>query len=260
MDRRRVTQRWVAGLAVVLVGGLIVARHHGSSSETGPRAPAADDSRVAALSHDTEAAPRAQPVDYTVCLQPLGEHDAGLLAPIARGIAQAYGFTVRPLPAVRLPDAAWYPPRARHRADALLQHLLFDRLPASPGCHALLGVTGVDISTTKGPHSDWGVLGLAFLGQRVAVVSSHRLAGVARPRVVERMTKVAIHELGHVVGIGHRSDGPACIMNDAVGAVATIDRAQGALCAPERADAERYLGRSLPVRDSLDWRAILDGG
>ena len=256
-------RRWfLAGLATVaIVGGLLVARHGGlPSSTSGQRATPVADRREDRPASSEPSARRADRVDYTVCLQPLGEHDASLLAPMARGIAQAYGFSVRRLPATRLPDAAWYPPRARYRADALLQHLLFHRLPESTGCHALLGVTGVDISTTKAPHFDWGVLGLAFFGQRVAVVSSHRLVGVARPRVVERMTKVAIHELGHVVGIGHRSDGPAFIMNDAVSAVATIDAAQGALCAPERDDAERFLGRALPARDALDWRAIIEGG
>jgi hypothetical protein len=58
--------------------------------------------------------------------------------------------------------------------------------------------------------------------------------------------------------VPHRDDGAACIMNDAVGAVASIDRAEGAMCAPERAAAERFLGFALPVRERLDWRAILD--
>ena len=131
-------------------------------------------------------------------------------------------------------------------------------LPEADGCHALLGFTAVDISATRGGHADWGVLGLAFFGQRVAVVSSYRLrAGVDADGATRRAVKVAIHELGHVVGIPHRADGPACVMNDAVGAVATIDAAQGALCSGERADAERFLGRKLPLRDALDWDAVL---
>ena len=198
------------------------------------------------------------PVEYTVCLQPLGEHDATLTGPIGRGIAQAYGFGVRTLPARPLPASAWYPARSRHRADALLEHLLFDVLPETPGCHAVLGLTGVDISATRGEHLDWGVLGLAFFGQRVAVVSSYRLrAGVDGPGAATRAVKVAIHELGHVVGIPHRDDGAACVMNDAVGAVATIDKATGTLCAGERADAERFLGRRLPGGDGIDWDLVL---
>lgn len=206
----------------------------------------------------TPSAPPAAPVPvrYTVCLQPLGDHDATLLSPIARAIAQAYGFDVRALATRPLPEFAWFPPRKRHRADVLLDHLLYDVLPASTGCHAVMGFTGRDVSTTKGPHADWGVLGLAYQGGRVAVVSTFRLRGVDRPHLVRRAAKVVLHELGHVIGVGHRDDGPHCIMNDAVGAVATIDRADGPMCPPERADAERFLGYRLPVPAALDWDTI----
>ena len=222
---------------------------------------AASEPATAASSPPVRGRPTAVslPAEYTVCVLPLGEHDAALPAPIGRGLRQVYGFRVRTLTARALPADAWYPARARHRADALLQHLLFDVLPGTDGCHALLGLTGVDISASRGEHLDWGVLGLAFYGQRVAVVSSYRLrAGVDRRDATTRAVKVAIHELGHVVGIPHRDDGPACVMNDAVGAVATIDASTGALCAGERADAERFLGRKLPARDALDWDTILE--
>lgn len=205
------------------------------------------------------AAPAPRPVRYTVCLQPLGEHDATLLPAVERAIGQAYGFAVRRLAPHPLPGFAWYPPRSRYRADALLDHLLYDVMPVAPGCHAVVGFTAVDVSTTKGGHEDWGVLGLAYHGGRVAVVSTHRLRnGVEREQLSRRAVKVVLHELGHVIGVGHREDGERCLMNDAVGAVATIDRAEGAMCEPERADAERFLGFRLPVVESLDWPAILD--
>src|SRR5436190_17542779 len=98
---------------------------------------------------------------YTVCLQPLGEHDASLLAPIGRGIGQAYGFEVRQLAPRPLPQSAWYPPRSRYRAQKLLDHLQSRVLPAEPGCDAVVAVTAADISISKGKHADWGVLGLA---------------------------------------------------------------------------------------------------
>lgn len=194
---------------------------------------------------------------FTVCVQPLGAHDPTLVGPVGRGIAQAYGFSVRRLDPRPMPAAAWYPPRSRHRAQRVLDHLLADVLPAEAGCDAMVGFTSADVSTTMGEHPDWGVLGLAYLGNRVAVVSSFRMRRDAdRRRQVERAVKVVIHELGHVVGVPHRDDGPRCIMNDAGGSVRSVDRASGALCAAERAAAEAALGFDLPVRDGLDWGAI----
>ena len=195
---------------------------------------------------------------YTACLQPLGRHDPALLGPIIRGLGQAYGFAVRVLPPRPLPAKAWYAPRSRYRAQLLLDHLRADILPATRGCDAMLGFTGVDVSMSKGAHADWGVMGLAYPRYRVAVVSSFRLRRDADSRrVTERAVKVVIHELGHVLGLPHRSDGPECVMNDAAGSVRTIDRARGHLCAPERAAAEALLGRRLPQRTQLDWDAIL---
>ena len=204
------------------------------------------------------AAPPPRPVRYTVCLQPLGEHDASLLAPVARAVEHAYGFATRTLAARPLPAFAWYPARSRYRAEVLLDHLLYDVMPPAEGCHAVVGFTAVDVSTTKGEHEDWGVLGLAYLGGRVAVVSTYRLRrDVDRDTLVARTVKTTLHELGHVIGVPHREDGERCLMNDAVGAVATIDRAEGAMCAAERAAAERFLGFALPVREVLDWPGII---
>lgn len=206
---------------------------------------------------DEVPAPRRRADDFTVCLQPLGTHDPSLLEPVRRGIAQAYGFSTRQLTERPMPAAAWYPPRQRHRALGLLDHLRDEVLPLEPGCDAVVGVTALDVSTPLREHPDWGVMGLAYLGGKVAVVSSFRLRrDVERRRVVERAVKVVIHELGHVVGVPHRDDGPGCIMNDAAGSVRGIDLAAGALCDPERAVAEDALGIELSGRDALDWDAI----
>jgi archaemetzincin len=207
-------------------------------------------------------ADRRTGASFTVCLQPLGKHDARLLAPIARGIEQAYGFTVRELAPAELPRSAWYAPRKRYRADRLLDHLDAVVVPGS-GCDAVVGVTGVDISVAKASERgevDWGIFGLAYLDHRVAVVSSYRLRRKASfGKRVRRAVKVANHELGHVLGLPHRDGQPdaACIMNDAGGTVATVDRERGTLCADERAHVEAKLGVRLPTRSGLDWRAIL---
>jgi archaemetzincin len=190
------------------------------------------------------SAPVRAEMAVTACLQPLGQHEAGLLGPIGRGIAKTYGFRVRELPPRALPKSAWYPPRNRYRAA-----LLLDGLRARPaGCDFVLGFTAVDISMTKGEHADWGVLGLSYLRENVSVVSSFRMHREAdRALLTQRAVKVSLHELGHAIGLGHRNEGTACLMNDAGGAIRTIDRARGSLCAGERREAEALLGRALPA-------------
>jgi archaemetzincin len=201
------------------------------------------------------ALPALAAAPLTVCLQPLGRHEATLLGPVARGIEQAYGFRVRTLATRELPTAAWYPPRRRYRAARLLDELRTQLRPVT--CDLVLGFTAVDVSMTKGEVADWGVLGLSYTGDAVSVVSSFRMhRGADARQLMQRAVKVSLHEIGHAVGLPHRNDGPACLMNDAGGAIASIDRARGPLCPAERAAAESALGSSLPKLDSLDWRAI----
>jgi len=193
---------------------------------------------------------------YTTCLLPLGEHEARLLAPVADGIGQVYGFAVRPLPPRELPQAAWYPGRKRWRAERLLD-VLREVRRANPGCNVLVGFTSADISTTKGKHADWGVLGLSYRGEGLSVVSSFRMhSGALGGAVIRRAQKIVLHEIGHAIGLPHRNDGPECLMNDANGAIASIDLANGTLCPAERAAAEALLGFPLPHAAVLKRSAV----
>jgi archaemetzincin len=215
---------------------------------------------LAALANGAAAADAPLAGSYTVCLQPLGEHEARLLPPVADGIAQVYGFAVRQLPPRPLPEAAYTPARKRYRADRLLDHLRELRR-ASAGCKVLVGFTSVDISTTKGKHADWGVLGLSYRYEGLSVVSTFRMRNQALGGLVmRRAQKVVLHEIGHAIGLPHRNDGPECLMNDANGAIASIDRANGSLCLGEREAAEALLGFALPKSAVLKRNTIRRGG
>ena len=178
---------------------------------------------------------------YAVCLQPLGRHEAALLGPIGHGIEQTYGIEVRTLAMRALPAAAFYPPRHRYRAERLLDALKPQREVRA--CDFVLGFTAADVSTRKGAHEDWGVLGLSYLGEHVSVVSTFRMRrGADEALLRQRAVKVSLHEIGHAIGLAHRSEGPSCLMNDAGGAIATIDRASGKLCPGEQAEVRRKVG------------------
>jgi archaemetzincin len=189
-----------------------------------------------------------KPAEYSVCIQPLGPHDASLMATAIVGIEKLYGFTVKVLPRRELPKAAWYAPRKRWRADRLLEWLDANVVPRA-GCSAVLGFTSQDISTTKEPHLDWGILGLGSLGGPSCVVSSFRMRSPSRKVRHARAVKVVNHELGHVLGLDHYI-GPEknCLMQDAKGTVRTVDKETGHHCAADVAAIAARHGFTIPNR------------
>lgn len=121
---------------------------------------------------------------------------------------------------VPLPSAAYYKPRKRYRADKLLEDL---RARVPHEATRIVGLTHRDISTTKGPHKDWGIFGLGEIGGPSCVVSRHRLRRATRQKQNERLAKVALHELGHTLSLNHCPN-RGCFMEDGAGTVKTVDR------------------------------------
>ncbi len=198
------------------------------------------------------AAPPAAP---RVCVQPLGQYDSRLLRDVVEGIRCQFGLEVVVRPALPMPRAAWHAPRSRHRADRLVGYLAgLD----GPDC-LRVGFTSQDVSTTAHGVADWGVFGLGEVGGTAAVVSTFRLARRATRQVLrERAVKVVNHELGHVLGLDHCPT-PGCVMQDAAGTVATVDREGGPLCAACRAKLERRTGvHARPDTDAASGKACVE--
>lgn len=178
-----------------------------------------------------------------VLLVTFGDFPEDLATAIAEGLTAELQVEVTRLPPLELPADAYYPPRRRYRADELLDHLRA-HLRREPPSVKVLGFTTVDISTSARGRFDWGVFGLGDVGGRASVISTFRLRRHARDaeHVRFRVVTTAIHEVGHTLGLRHCTE-DRCVMNDAHGSIATVDRSTGHLGPECRREVERRTPR-----------------
>jgi len=164
----------------------------------------------------------ATPTSRRLILQPLGPTmPAADVEFVKSSLLAFYDFELTIATPVPLPQKAFYPPRQRYRAEKLLTFL---QTIIPEGAERIIGLTSVDISTTKGSVSDWGIMGLATIEGRVSVLSSFRCRRKVQNanQATVRLGKVAVHEVGHSLGLDHcRTHG--CIMHDGEGSALTVD-------------------------------------
>jgi archaemetzincin len=171
---------------------------------------------------------KKQKPQNSIALLPYNDFDTSLLAFIQNEAAVFYQCDVKVLQSCPLPQAAWYAPRSRYKADSLLNYQLGLKSSAA----TVAGLTGKDISTTNGSIPDWGVFGLGFCPGKACVISTHRLqkASKTKEQLKERLIKVVLHELGHNFGLPHCTNSLSCLMADAGGTIAQVDRERKWLC------------------------------
>ena len=184
----------------------------------------------------------APSVRTRVDLVVLGDFPRPLVDAVSHKLVDELQVDVRELPATSLPALAWYPPRARWRADKLIDWLPAQRPPGDDA--RVLGLTTADISTTKDAYPDWGVFGLGAMSGYGAVMSTFRLGNGASPALLKfRVESVAAHEVGHMLGLPHCTE-KGCLMLDAEGGIRNTDSGTGHL--GERCRAQ--LEDALPTR------------
>lgn len=110
---------------------------------------------------------------------------------------------------IEIPSSCYYKSRNRYRADSII-HYLSRRTGKE---HITIGLTNLDISTTKNEVKDFGIMGLGFNPGNACIASSFRLS---KQNKQAQFFKVAIHELGHTQGLGHCPE-KLCFMRDAEG-------------------------------------------
>jgi archaemetzincin len=166
----------------------------------------------------------------TIRLVSVGSLPPAMLGFLQEGLTRELGAAVRmggnlPLPG-SCPEG-----RSQYPGEPFLAALAAAR---PTGEELILGVTGVDLTV---PGLNF-VFGLADPRSRAAIISLARLYpefyGQPRDpgRFKARAVKEAVHELGHLMGLGHCPD-PACVMSFS-NTLADTDRKGPGFCAPCR--------------------------
>ena len=99
----------------------------------------------------------------------------------------------------------------------------------------------ITLSPQKSIIPEYGILGLGKRPGKVCVISTFRMRNkVPFSKTLERLEKVALHEIGHNLGLNHCNFNISCLMNDAKGKIAQVDREKLWLC--EKCSI--YIGRT----------------
>ena len=152
--------------------------------------------------------------------------DENLKAVLVQQIIATYPCTVIEIKGIAaLPSSAYYNPRNRYWAPVVLNYL-----SSYSGYDKIIGITTKDISATKNNVYDWGVMGLGSCPGKACVISYFRLKTPYKPLFKERFIKVALHEIGHTMGLPHCTFSNTCFMESAEGSIKTVDRETKSLC------------------------------
>lgn len=173
-----------------------------------------------------------------VAIQPYENFSLKDAKVIAAAIDSFYQFETKILNSKELPNIAFTKIKSpRYRADSIIR-IQNQNYPKN--VNYILGLTNKDISVTKTDkngqimepkwkYCDFGIMGLAYMPGKSAIVSNFRIKSKSHKTELTRLRKVAIHELGHNLGLSHCPD-KNCVMTSAAEKLATIDHEKLALC------------------------------
>ena len=150
-------------------------------------------------------------MEKRIILVPVGEISEDTLGFLAQKIGERFECDIHIFPPLDVPEDAYVPERDQYHSSALLSDL-HDSVEAVDQ-DKVLWVTDVDLFVRDLNF----IFGEAEISGQYAVISLARLHqsfyGKAEDKklLFSRIVKEAIHELGHVYGLGHCSD-RKCVM------------------------------------------------
>jgi archaemetzincin len=128
-------------------------------------------------------------------LIPFDKVDPLAVSIVGANIQAVLGLFTEIQPARSKPDFAFMPVRNQFDASKILKSLAAE----TGGAPLKLGLTQSDLSIPILTY----VFGESQLGGKAAVISLHRLFNIDRQIVYQRAAKIAVHEVGHLLGLEH---------------------------------------------------------
>jgi archaemetzincin len=158
-----------------------------------------------------------------VYIQPLGKVKKEYINQAKTSIETFFGVKCVIKKEVPLSDNLFSKSKTRYSALSILKKF--------QSKENILIITEKDIVSKKGKNEEWGILGLGYRPGTVCVVSTFRMKkDVNEEKILERLKKVSIHEVGHNLGLDHCTNDIKCMMNDAKGTIRQIDREDFYFC------------------------------